>query len=371
VKLIAALLLALLASGAASGATLAERLDPLVEAAHHDQHFDGIMLVGQGDGIAYARAIGEEAPGVPMRIDSVWRLASLTKQVTALLVMQQVAAGTLDLDSPVSRYWPNWPSPHAREITIRMLLKHLSGLADPEDSPKDAQGIPSFYRTRGAQASPMRNAAGYCAQHPRAAPGAGYHYNNCDYLVLGAILQIVTGRPYPDLVQQRVIAPLGLQRFGLFSPARPESPATMPGYDEAGQPGPRVNLGAYGAAGSLFGTPEDIWRFDRALMTGSLLDPAATAEMWKGDPAIGMTALGAWSYTVALAGCPAPVSLVERRGAIGGIQIRNFFEPSAQTAVILLTNRAAVDFGEIWQAKGLSYDFLSTVLCPAPTAPNP
>ncbi|WP_157215633.1 serine hydrolase domain-containing protein [Flavisphingomonas formosensis] len=368
---LAALLLALLAVGAAPAATLAPRLDALVELAHRDRHFDGVVLIGRDDDIAYSRAIGEEAPGVPMRTDSVWRLASLTKQVTALLVMQQVAAGTIDLDSPVSRYWPTWPSPHAGQITIRMLLKHMSGLADPEDSPKDAQGVPGFYRARGALASPMRNAAGYCALKPRTPPGIEYHYNNCDYLVLGALLQIITGQSYADLVQQRIAGPLGLDHFGLFSPARPDSPATMPGYDTEGRPGPRLNLGVYGAAGSLFGTPQDIWRFDRALMAGTLLDAAATAEMWKGDPAIGMTALGAWSYTVALAGCPDPVALVERRGAIGGIQIRNFFEPSARIAVILLTNRAAVDFGEIWQGKGLSYDFLSTALCPAPTAPNP
>jgi len=371
VKPLAALLLALLAPGAASAATLAGRLDPLIESAHRSAHFDGIALVGTGDRIVYARAIGEEAPGVPMRLDSVWRLASLTKQITALLVMQEVAAGRIALDSPVSRYWPAWPSPYARQITIRMLLKHMSGLADPEDSPKDAQGIPAFYRAQGAQASPMRSAAGYCARRPRAVPGTGYHYNNCDYLVLGAILQIVTGRAYGDLVQQRLAAPLGLERFGLFPPAHPDSPATVPGYDAGDRPGPRLNLGAYGAAGGLYGTPEDIWRIDRALMMGSLLDPAASTEMWRGDPSIGMTALGAWSYTVALSGCAAPIGLVERRGAIGGIQIRNFFAPSAGTAIILLTNRAAVDFGEIWQAKGLSYDILSAALCPPATAPDP
>lgn len=367
-RLLAALLLAMLVSGAANGATLAQRLDPLVQAAHADRHFDGVVLVGQGDGIVYSRAIGEESPGVPMRADSIWRYASLTKQFTALLVMQQVASGAIDLDSPVSRYWPTWPSPHAKEITIRMLLKHMSGLADPEDSPQDAQGIPIFYRARGKLASPMRNAAGYCALKPRAPPGGEYHYNNCDYLVLGSILQIVTGIPYADLIQQKIAIPLGLERFGLFSPVRPETPANVPGFDKNGAPGPRVNLGSYGAAGSLFGTPQDIWRFDRALMNNSLLDAAASAEMWKGDPAVGMAALGAWSYTAALAGCADPVGLVERRGAIGGIQIRNFFEPSAGIAVILLTNREAVDFGEIWQAKGLSYDVLSAALCPTTTA---
>jgi CubicO group peptidase (beta-lactamase class C family) len=368
VKKLVALLLAVLVSGAANGATLPQRLDPLIQAAHSDRHFDGIVLVGQGDGIVYSRAIGEESPGVPMRIDSIWRYASLTKQFTALLVMQQVAAGTIDLDSPVSRYWPSWPSPHAKAITIRMLLKHMSGLADPEDSPQDAQGIPAFYRARGRLASPMRNAAGYCALKPRGLPGAEYHYNNCDYLVLGAILQIVTGIPYADLVQQKIAIPLGLDRFGLFSPARPDTPPNVPGYDKDGTPGPRVNLGTYGAAGSLLGTPQDIWRFDRALMNNSLLDAAATAEMWKGDPAVGMAALGAWSYTAALAGCTEPIGLIERRGAIGGIQIRNFLEPAAGIAVILLTNREAVDFGEIWQAKGLSYDILSAALCPTTTA---
>lgn len=90
---------------------------------------------------------------------------------------------------------------------------------------------------------------------------------------------------------------------------------------------PEWNLASFGASGALIGSAEDLWRFDRALVEHRLLGKEATRIMWAGDPKLGFVALCAWSFSAPLAGCHEPVTLVERRGDLGGVQVRNLIDP--------------------------------------------
>ena len=181
--------------------------------------------------------------------------------------------------------------------------------------------------------------------------------------ILGALLERTTGRSFAMLVEERIARPLGLA-IGLFDPERPPVRHVL-GLAAPGRPEDIGNLGSYGAAGALYGSPLALYAFDRALLDHRLLGEAATAEMWKGDPGLGAAALGQWQYEAPLAGCPAPVSVVERRGQIGGVQIRNFILPETKRALVLSTRRGDFDFGEVWQAKGFAYEMLSTIGCRA------
>ena len=93
------------------------------------------------------------------------------------------------------------------------------------------------------------------------------------------------------------------------------------------------------------------------------MKPAATATMWTGEPRWGYTALGAWAFPAKLTGCAKPTRLIERRGDVGGIQVRNILAPDAGLAFIVFTNNADFEFGEIWQGRGFSHDLLAADLC--------
>ncbi|WP_454886251.1 serine hydrolase domain-containing protein [Sphingomonas oryzagri] len=331
-----------------AAAPAAAPLDRIIATAK----FDGVVIAGDTDKPGYVH--GDAA--------ATWRWASVSKQLAATIVMQEVQAGRLSLDRPIADWWPEWPHVYSDLITIRQLLQHTSGLADPnEDGPNEPSGMPLFYRPPPGHGVMQYEATHYCAEHPRAKPGLVFHYDNCDFIVLGALLEHTTGKPYAQLLRERIAKPLGL-KIALFSPGRPPAPHVR-GVVKPGQPEDIGNLGTYGAAGSVYGPPLALYAFDRALITRKLLGDAATAEMWKGEPKWGHSALGQWQYEATLAGCNAPTSIVERRGQIGGVQVRNFILPAMGKALVMFTRRGDFDFGEVWQAKGFAYRALSTAGC--------
>ena len=133
----------------------------------------------------------------------------------------------------------------------------------------------------------------------------------------------------------------------------------VPGF-VGGKPEPAFQLASWGAAGGLIGTARAVFDFDRSLMTGKLLPPAALAELWKPEGNGSYQALGQWVFPGKLKGCAAAKRIVQRDGEIYGVQARNFILPDDDLVVIVFTNRSSDDFaiGEVWEGKGFAYDLL-------------
>lgn len=331
---------------------------PLVSAAR----FSGVLLVARGDRIVLKRGYGDitkprkRGAAFEAGVDQRWRWASVTKQIVATLVMQDVAAGKIALDAPISRYLPDFEGPYRASLTIGQLLRHQSGLPNPDDSPPNAQGVPAYYAPGFAGNRSATN--GYCAGATTTPPGGRVAYNNCDYIVAGALLEAVNHRDFATLVAQRIGRTLGLRSLDAFPGRR----RLMRDYQgRAGEPA--YDFASFGAAASLFGTITDLWRFDRALINGRLLAERERAVLWDGQPTLGYAALGQWVFPAKLRDCARPVRLVERRGAIGSVQLRNFIVPDQNVVVIAIADREDFDFGEIWQGSGFGHDLLNHTLC--------
>ena len=132
--------------------------------------FAGEVLVSSADKTVFDRAVS--APGRPHKPGDLWRWASVTKQLTATLVMQQVADGKLALDDAVVKRLPAFKGSSGGAVTIKMLLQHTSGLPNPDDTASaDAVSMPSFYLRAGRGVGGSSDALGYCAGRPKAAPG--------------------------------------------------------------------------------------------------------------------------------------------------------------------------------------------------------
>lgn len=350
-----------LPAAAAPPPTVPAALAAVVQAAQA-RGFAGEALVADAADLWLQQAVGRAgpAPAPAHRVGAVWRWGSVSKQVTTTLAMQLVEAGLLTLDDTVAQRLPGFPSPVAAQLTVRQLMQHRSGLPQPDASPAAADGVPAFYRRQGAEVA--AEGLAFCAGPATAVPGERFEYNNCDTLVLAALLARVAGQPLPVLLRER----LGL-RGARLADARERAAARA--FDAQGRPVPGVVLATFGAAGALEGTAAELLAFNRALMAGRLVSAAGREQLWAGEPRWGYAALGVWAYPAQPAGCSAPVTVVERRGNVGGIQARNLLVPARGLSLIAFTNAADFDFGEVWQGRGFTHDLLAAALCPAAPAP--
>ena len=316
----------------------------------------GTILLGTSDNRVEAAPFDRSAAFK----GKVWRWASVTKQVVAVLVMQEVEKGRVDLDAPATKYLPGVPLPGGDAVTVRRLLNHTSGLYDPNSGPAGPDGTPLAYLRSNTPAP--KGLDPQCLKPSGRAPGEGFVYNNCDYVVLGALLEHVTAKPFATLIRERIATPLGLKSLRVLKPGDRDDIVAV---NDKGATDVQDDPGRYGSAANLAGTAQDLLAFDRALIDGKLLGKAATAEMWKGDPKAGYAALGVWSYPVKLRGCDTPQHVVERRGQVGNVQVRNLIAPERGIAVVAFAASSVPDFGEPWQGKGLTWELLSAALCPA------
>lgn len=288
----------------------------------------------------------------------VWPWGSVSKQVAAALVMIEVDRKALSLDDSVASLWKAFPNAATGAVTVRQLLRHTSGLPNPDETPETG-GIPAFYLRRDAGAAASNaDAMGFCASPAKNPPETRFEYNNCDTLVLAGVLEATTGKSYGRLLAEAIAQPLNLTSLRL---ARPQERPIIARAN--GQAVPPVNLATFGAAGALLGSPEDLVRFDQALLARRLVSPASTAVMWTGDPAIGYVALGAWSFSAPLKGCTGEVAMVERRGAVDGVQVRNLIAPALGRILVVFTDDAGFEFGELWQGSGPSFVMASEAFC--------
>ncbi|AQR60281.1 hypothetical protein BZG35_00385 [Brevundimonas sp. LM2] len=334
-----------LAQGVADGptATASQGLSAMKARLAAFEGYAGVFGVSR-DGQAEVASIARPDGAYPVDPSTPVRWASVSKMITAILVFQQIDAGTMALDATVATYWPGTTVANADRITIRQLLGHRSGLAEESETPD----------------GPAGDALQYCGT-AKAEPGSVFFYNNCDTIVVGKVLEAVTGRTYLDLVNSRIGAPLGLT---LTLPETPRVEATMAdGSAEA-----RVWLSGFGPAGGLYGTIGDMLKIDRALMEGRLISAASLATMLTGDPASGYAALSVWSYAPDLGACIGQTRLVERYGEIGGVQVRNFLLPDLDLALAVYSNDHRTDFGEVWRGEGLSLDLIRAAACGGPPA---
>lgn len=333
-----ALLAVLIPATAASGSLQGTPLEALRARLMDEPGYAGVFGIATGGDVA-VDSLGEARPGVKHVPGQAVRWASVSKMITAILVFQQIEVGRLALDAPVSTYLPGSTLPNSERITIRQLLAHRSGLGQQADFGPGAPRSPVLYCNEAV-----------------AEPGSTFAYNNCDTIVLGEVLETVTGMPLVSLANESIGTPLGVS---LTIPETGRVEATMAdGTDE-----PEVWPSGYGAAGGLYGSIEGLLKIDMALMQGKLISAGSLATMIEGDPASGFAALSVWSYEPDLGSCLGKTRLVERYGEIGGVQVRNFLLPDRNLALAIYSNDHRTGFGEVWRGEGLSIDLIRAAAC--------
>ncbi|MBC7879835.1 MAG: serine hydrolase [Anaerolineae bacterium] len=344
-----------------SSQTLPAKIDKIMQKYHDLQQFDGIVLVAQKGKILYKKAFGiaDREWNIPITTSTKFKIASITKQFTALLIMQLVEQGKLKLEGTISDYLPDYRTDTGSKITLKQLLTHTSGLPNLDE---DA----GFYQSHEAQlASPSYVVKTFCSGDLISIPGQKFNYNNSDYIILGAILEKVTGKSYEQLLQSEILQPLKMTSSGLIHEETVLGKLAR-GYVYSNSlytNEPYFRIQNFYAAGAMYSTIDDLYTWDRALDTNRLLSKSATTIMFTPTKALGYVALGSWVYTLKFAGGATPL-FIERQGSIGAFHSLNLRAPEQDIDLILLSNLDSSDLFTIYAKKGLPYELLQAIFEP-------
>ncbi len=315
-------------------------LDGIVLEAIHDQQIPGAVLLVWHDGqVVYRKAFGNrsiEPRRELMTVDTAFDLASLTKVIaTTTAVMQLVQKGEIRVNEPVAKYIPEFAENGKEEITVRELLTHHSGLPEDLDLSQAWQG---------------REAALHMAyaQKPIYAPGSRFLYSDVNFIVLGALVERVSGMSLEEYCQKNIFVPLKMTHTRFLPPASWLSKIAPTQYDEHNKmlrgvvhdPTARRMGGVAGHAG-LFSTADDLAKFADALLDGStVLSPLMVEKMISPQqpPTSSVLRGFGWDIDSPFSSPRGDLLPVGSFGHTGFTGTSLWIDPTTRTFIILLTN---------------------------------
>ncbi|MBB4636594.1 serine hydrolase [Longimicrobium terrae] len=326
------------------------------------------VIVERGGRVLLRKAYGmaDVELGVPLQPEHVLRIGSITKQFTAVAALMLVDEGKLSLDDDVTEFIPDYPT-QGRRITVEHLLTHTSGIRSYTD-------IPEWRPTLRNDLSPTELISVFRGQPVDFAPGQDWRYNNSGYVLLGAIIEKISGQSYADFLRTRIFEPLGMRGTRVETqtaviPGRVRGYATTDG--RVLQNAMYMSSTHPYAAGAILSTTDDLLRWGHAVAEGRLLKPetwrrAHTAYALPGGRSSGY---GYGWFVSTLAGQPT----VEHGGDINGFSSHGMWMPSERLLVYVLSN-AERDFAnpETFSTRiaerVLGREFITPAIAVAPSA---
>lgn len=357
--LLLAILLALLPAGAPRAAAqpapeafppeLAAALDAALEASRLAAGAPGALLYVSAPGLGAhtaASGLADVATGAPLTPDARVRLASITKPFVATVAMQLVQEGWLLLDHSVEHWLPGLV-PGGEQITVAQLLRHTSGLPDYL-----SDGIVARARREPERVwAPEELVAEGLSKPRRFAPGAPgrWAYSNTNYILLGMIIERVTGNSLEFELRQRIFEPLGLRGAALAPPTA--DPGDLARGYVGGRDYTALNMSVAWAAGGMTASVSDVGAFAEALFGGRLLRPETQAAMLAFEGTGGAWGIADLAYGLGMMRRALPAAGVapEARlalghtGALGGYRTAMWHFPQSGVTIVVALTRYEAD----------------------------
>jgi uncharacterized protein YbbC (DUF1343 family)/CubicO group peptidase (beta-lactamase class C family) len=320
-------------------------VDAVIQSAISDGTIPGaVLIVGHDSAVIYRKAYGERAlepRREPMTLDTVFDLASLTKViVTTTAVMQLVERGEVRLNDPVAKYLPEFAQNGKDDITVRQLLTHYSGLEPDLDLKTPWEGKETAYGMA-------------FAEMPQQPAGSGFVYSDINFIVLGALVERVSGETLDEYAARRIFLPLKMMRTRFAPPTDLRAgwieKIAPTQYDEnehmlwgvVHDPTARRMGGVAGHAG-LFSTGDDLAKFAQALLNGGngILSPLSVEKMTQPEqpPSAPVLRGFGWDIDSPFSSNRGDLLPVGSYGHTGFTGTSMWIDPTTQTYIILLTN---------------------------------
>lgn len=322
------------------------RMEQVVQSYVSGKQFMGSALVARDGVVLFNKGYGSANLewDIPNSPTTKFRLGSVTKQFTAASILLLEERGKLSVSDPVKKYIADAPAAWDK-VTIYHLLTHTSGIPS-------FTGFPDYGPTEAIPTTPEKLVARFRDKPLEFQPGEKWNYSNSGYVLLGHLLEKVTGESYEKFVRENIFVPLGMKDSGYDSNSAIILRRAA-GYTP-GPAGPQnagfVHMSIPHAAGALYSTTEDLMRWEQGLFGGKLLKPESLVKMttpFKDDYAFGLSVHNENSHKV-----------IEHGGGIEGFNTEVAYYPETKLVVVVLGNLnggapgdiakklAAVAFGE-------------------------
>ncbi|MGC4048556.1 MAG: serine hydrolase [Paludibaculum sp.] len=325
----------LLASAALAGAQTTapavtpaspQRLEEQVRGYTSQDRFNGSILVAKDGKIVLSKGYGMAnfEWNLPVTPETKFRLGSITKQFTGMAVLLLSDQGKLKVEDPVCNYVPSCPDAW-KPITIHHLLTHTSGIPN-------FTSFPEYAKTMTVASPPAETIKRVLDKPLDFPPGSKFNYSNSGYVLLGYIIEKVSGGTYEDFLRRNILAPLGMNDTGYDDPVT-VLPQRAAGYERAGtklQNAKYLDMTIPHAAGSLYSTTLDLMKWDEALNAHKILSAEAYKRYF--TPVLNNYAYG-WTVKT-----EDGVEQINHSGGINGFSTRIVRIPSQRILVVALNN---------------------------------
>jgi len=308
-------------------------IDKLMQTYNDYGRFNGTVLVAENGKVIFNKGYGlaNMEWKIPNKPDTKFRLASITKQFTSMLIMQLVEEGKIKLDGKITDYIPEYRKDTGDKITIHHLLIHTSG-------------IPSFTNRQDWREQNLKKhtvdemVKEYCSGDLEFDPGTKFSYNNSGYFLLGTIIEKVTNKSYETVLKERIFDPVGMNNSGYDhfeniienrAAAYQKAPG---GYMHAAY----LDMSNPYAAGALYSTADDLYLWDQALYSNKLLSKKYKKIMF--TPYKDNYAYGWGVYKSQLGESTDSINVITHSGGINGFSTRIYRMIDDKHLIVLLNN---------------------------------
>ncbi len=331
--------------------TKVEQIEELLSTYEEYGKFNGSVLVSDQGKVIYKKGFGMANMewDIPNQPNTKHRLGSITKQFTAMLILQLVAEGKLDLQAPITTYLPDYPKASGDIITSHHLLTHTSGIPNytafpkfMEDESRKPYTPEEFVKTFADKALDFT-------------PGEKFSYSNSGYFLLGVLVEKLSGKSYEQMLQDKILTPLNMKDTGYDNHGDIlKNRAT--GYEKSGRDymnSSYLDMSIPYAAGSMYSTVEDLYKWDQALYTTNILPKEYMTMYFKPYiPAFGNVhyAYG-WIVGYAKIGKSTDsIYAIEHGGGINGFNTNISRTTSNNSLIVLLNNTDGAPLNDMTKA---------------------
>lgn len=310
-----------------------DTIDLLIGNYVKNSQFNGSVLVSEQGKVILRKGYGMANMewDIPCEANTKFRIGSVTKQFTAAIVLQLASEGKLKLDATMTEYLPGYRKDTGDKVTIHHLLRHTSGIP--------SYTTPDFFKNKSRTPCTVDEfVEQYCSGDFEFEPGADFRYNNSGYFLLGAIIERVDGKTYAESVKTRIFVPIGMADSGYDTHAliikhRAQGyEKTSTGYRNAAY----LDMGLPYAAGSLYSTVDDLFKWDQALYADSVLSKANKDLMF--TPGKSDYGYGVFIGEAPIGKTETTTKIVQHGGGINGFNCRFTRVVEQNHTVVILDN---------------------------------